>query len=152
MQKKRKRERVCVSVGSNPIRGFGVRMFDGFEWVRNRNFCFLPLLSIFWPKNCPKAPKNRKLWQISQKSPKLHYLTVIFGVSAKPHLVARKNRTIWTFGKNMSALTSVLQTYLRRRTTRLIFELEFFKVWIKALLSISRQSILLTRKMQSLTL
>ena len=54
--------------------------------------------------------KNRKLQtSVLPESPKLHYLTVIFGnfeqFLAKPHLVACQNRTIWTFGKNMSGST-----------------------------------------------
>ena len=70
---------------------------------------FLAFFSIFWPKiaqKCQKTGSCRFQWYqmwISQKSPKLHNLTVIFAVfeqfSAKLHLVAHQNRTIWTFAK-----------------------------------------------------
>ena len=57
----------------------------------------------FWPKN---AQKRQKTEVADFGATKLHYFTVIFCLfeqfSAKPHLVARQNRTIWTFGKNMS--------------------------------------------------
>ena len=76
------------------------------------NFRFLAFLSNFWPKIGQKRQKNRScgFWcyqkWISQKSPNLDYFTVIFGVFeqflAKPHLVARQNRTISTFGWCMS--------------------------------------------------
>ena len=63
-----------------------------------------------------------QMW-ISQKSPKLHYFTVIFHVFeqflAKPHLVARQNRTIWTFSKNMSGTESF--TSLLLNNARIFF-------------------------------
>ena len=68
----------------------------------------------FWPQiaqNC-QIPEvvdfSTTKCGFSQKWPNLDYFTGDFGVLeqflAKPHLVARQNRTIWRFGKNMSDL------------------------------------------------
>ena len=67
---------------------------------------------VVWPKITQKCQKPEAVdfgntrCGFSQKSPNLDYFGVIFGVFeqflAKPHLVARQNKTIWTFGKNMS--------------------------------------------------
>ena len=66
------------------------------------------LPDVVWPKIAQKRQKPEVVDFGATRSGfhKYHQILTIFGVFeqffAKPHLVARQNRTIWRFGKNMS--------------------------------------------------